>query len=251
MTCHIGEHAPQRATRPSGVRSRHVRLAVTCASILAAFSCAGARLDPDRNQALTFDTTPSDDAGVTPPAASEVPVRAAASQPSVAEDKTRTPDAPMSSEPITCTVDPPDPKPLHTRDWIIYDFSYDKGKAELRSQRRERTAKPRDTARVVGRYAVELWIGCELVDRVRFSFPLQGAEQPKAQGTRHALHEQPSLTANARLATTVWVPFSLRATRAELVDRGAGTRSTIAWPPDMSQKPASNSAEDVPATGSQ
>ncbi len=224
-----------------------------CASILAVFSCAGARLDPDRNQALTFDTSPTDDAGVTPSAASSVPVRAAASQPSVVEDKTRTPssDAQTLSEPITCTVDPPDPKPLHTRDWIVYDFSYNKGKAELKTQRRERTAKPRDTARVVGRYAVELWIGCELIDRVRFSFPLQGAEEPKVLSTRHALHEQPSLTANARLASTVWVPFSPRATRAELVDRGAGTRSTIAWPPDMSPKPAMHSPEDVPASGSQ
>ena len=91
-------------------------------------SCASARLDPNRNQALTFDTTTPGDAGATPLAQS-TPVKATASQPSnVEKANTQSSDAGTSAEPITCTVDPPDPKPLHTRDWVVYEFLFKKGR---------------------------------------------------------------------------------------------------------------------------
>ena len=232
----------------------------SCSLLFMALNCASARLDPEHNRALTFDTVAPDDAGVTPSFASNAPVRQAPSQPGRTESNAaaQQPDARPSAEPITCTVDPPDPKPLHTRDWIVYEFSYTNGKVEVQSQRRELTKKARDTARVIGRYAIELWIGCELIDRVRFSFPLQAAEQFRAPSTRHALHEQPSLTANAQLACTVRVPLDARTTRAELVDRGTGARSSLAWPPNLptssnasSQQTKPGSLTAAPADGSQ
>ncbi len=246
--------------RFEGIRhDRHsLGLVAVCSMIGVTLSCASARLDPNRNQALTFDTTTPSDAGAAPLAQS-APVKATASQPSSLQDKTITQssDTGTSAESITCTVDPPDPKPLHTRDWVVYEFLFNKGQAELQSQSREQTAKPRDTARVVGRYAIELWIGCELIDRVRFSFPLQAAEQLRAPSARHPLREQPSLTANAQLLTAVRVPLEARATRAEWVDRGTGLRTSLAWPPNLSPKPASNPTKsivvpnrDVPANGS-
>jgi len=155
-------------------------------------------------------------------------------------------------------VDPPDPKPIHTREWVAYEFAFKEGVVELSSLRREQTTKPRDTARRVGRYAIELWIGCELIDRVRFSFPLQAAEQPPLRGSRHTLNEQPSLTANAHLTSVALVPLDLRATRAELVDRGTGKRSSLAWPPNLpapasvsTQQPPAAPAQTAPAAGSQ
>ena len=239
---------------------RHVGTSLACVVLAVALSCATARLDPERNQALTFDAIFPDDAGIAPPVLRSASVKSAPSQVGAAADETtdQHADAGFSGEPITCTVDPPDPKPLHTRDWIAYEFAYKEGVINLRSQRGERTAKPRDTARVVGRYAVELWIGCELIDRVRFSFPLQAAEQPITASTRHALNEQLSLTAKANLTRTVLVPFDSRATRAELIDRGTGKRSSLAWPPNL--PPLSNSSSPrsskipspaIPAAGSQ
>lgn len=252
MKCSIGPDRFRKAWPSLG-------WVLACAMIAGPLGCANPRLDPDRNQALTFDTTSLSDAGAAPPVQS-APVKASASQPGNTEQQvaTESSDAGTSAESMTCTVDPPDPKPSHTRDWVVFEFLFAKGKAELQSQRRERITKPRDTARVVGRYAIELWIGCELIDRVRFSFPLQAAEQPRAQSRRHPLHEQPSLTANAQLFTTVRVPLDSRATRAELVDHGTGVRTSLAWPPNLSRvsdsaaaKPGTGHGPSSPATGSQ
>jgi len=227
--------------------------------LFVALSCATARLDPERNQALTFDTVPASDAGVTPPDSFNHPIKASPSHLVADDAQGATPlaDAGVQGEPLTCTADPPDPKPSNTRDWISYEFVYKDGALSMGAHKRETIAKPRDTARVVGRYAIELWIGCELVDRVRFGFPLQAAEQLKAPSTRHPLHEQPSLTQHAQLTTRVRVPLELRATRAELVDRGTGKRSALAWPPNpsepepsKSEKSPTNSPSAVPAKGS-
>jgi len=234
-------------------------LVCAAAPLLVTVSCATARLDPMRNQALTFDTVSAGDAGALPGEAVSLPPKTSPSQlaQSVEPKSSTVTDAGVAGEPLTCTVDPPDPKPSHTREWVAYAFVYEEGAVRAQSQRRESTTKPRDSARVVGRYAVELWIGCELVDRVRFGFPLQGAERPKTLGSRHPLNEQPSLTEKARLTTTVRVPLDPRATRAELVDRGTGKRSTLAWPPDLTaskpetQKKPANLPKRAPATGSQ
>jgi len=203
----------------------------------AMLACSGARLDPEKNQALTFDTTSPSDAGVAISSAQPILQKAAPSQ--LASNRARTEStvvpggASSLAEPIRCTQDPPDPKPISARDWVALEFTYVNGEAKPRASHRVQTTKPRDSARVVGRYAVELWIGCELIDRVRFSFPLQAAESPPRAGKRHELHEQPSFTARGELKAIVFVPFSDRATRAELVDRSAGTRVALAWPPNL------------------
>ena len=235
-------------------------LAFTGPSLLVALSCAGARLDPEHNQALTFDTVPVSDAGLPTEGSNEHAVKHAPSQPAspVVEIQSAPSDAGNASEPLTCTVDPPDPKPSHTRDWLVYEFAYKEGSVNVHSQKLERIGKPRDSARVMGRYSIELWIGCELVDRVRFGFPFQAAEPAKPPSTRHPLHEPPSFTAHAELRTTVRVPLELRATRAELVDRGTGQRTILAWPPNLPKttpaepaRNAPNSSSSVPAPGSQ
>jgi hypothetical protein len=248
-----------KSSESSITRGKQWGLASAIMALIVALSCASVRLDPEHNQALTFDTVPANDAGVLPSAAPNLPVKASASQlaPDDVQGGPSSADAGVRGEPLTCTVDPPDPKPSHTRDWLIYEFNYKEGSVSVGSQKRETTPKPRDTARLVGRYAVELWIGCELVDRVRFGFPLQAAEQPKAPSARHPIHEQPSLTQNAQLTTAVRIPLDPRATRAELVDRGTGRRSALAWPPNLSEAKAPktevdplNSPNIVPAKGS-
>ena len=48
----------------------------------------------------------------------------------------------------------------------------------------------------MGRFALELWIGRELIDRVRFDFPLIAAEETPGV-TRRPLHDAPSLVPHA------------------------------------------------------
>jgi hypothetical protein len=247
------------STRGSGYEWKFL-VVFTVPSLLVALGCAGARLDPERNQALTFDTVPVSDAGPPTEDSNGHAVKQLPSQPAspVVENQSAPSDAGTAGEPLTCTVDPPDPKPSHTRDWLVYEFTYKDGSVNVHSQKLERIGKPRDSARVMGRYSIELWIGCELVDRVRFGFPLLAAEPAKAPSTRHPLHEPPSFIAHAELRTTVRVPLDLRATRAELVDRGTGQRTLLAWPPNLPKttsiapaRNAPNSSSSAPAQGSQ
>lgn len=239
---------------------RKYSIALAVPLILIGPSCATARLDPERNQALTFDTLPASDAGLQTEGPNTQGPKQSPSQPgtSAVENVSVKTDADAKGEPLTCTVDPPDPKPSHTRDWLVYTFVYKEGSTKVDSVKTEHIPKPRDTSRVMGRYAVELWIGCELVDRVRFAFPLQAAEPASTSSTRRPLHEPPSFTAHAELRTTVRVPLDPRATRAELVDRGTGQRTALSWPPNPPEqappKPAGKShdpSSGAPATGSQ
>lgn len=126
--------------------------------------------------------------------------------------------------------DLPDPEALHlTRHWE-YEVVYDRGKIRIAKVTERRFSKPIPTQRRMGRWAIELWIGHELVDRVRFDFPLLGDEEPR--GKRRPLKDPPSFAEGATVARTVLVPASPRATRAELVDRATGERLTLPWPPD-------------------
>jgi hypothetical protein len=83
----------------------------------------------------------------------------------------------------------------------------------------------------MGRFAFELWLGDELIERIRFDFPLLGAEVPR-QGPRQALREVPSFAPGAHVSASVRVPASSRATRALLLDRATGQTSVVAWPPN-------------------
>lgn len=126
----------------------------------------------------------------------------------------------------------PDPPPVKTADHYEYVVVHDRGQVYVRSVRPWHSATPLPTARRIGRFAIELWIGKELVDRVRFDFPLLAAE-PAPPGPRRPLNEPPSLAAGAVVAKALIVPASPRATRAVLVDRATGEEQTLPWPPDL------------------
>jgi hypothetical protein len=125
----------------------------------------------------------------------------------------------------------PDPDPLKVARQWEYEVIYDKGKLSIGRVRAMRFDKPVVTARQMGRFAIELWIGRELVDRVRFDFPLLAAEEPHP-GPRRPLKDPPSIGAGARVSRTLLVPASPRATRAVLVDRATGETTALPWPPD-------------------
>jgi hypothetical protein len=131
------------------------------------------------------------------------------------------------------------------RQWE-YELLYDCGEVSVTQVRPLLFEQPVATARRMGRYAVELWIGRELIDRVRFDFPGLAVEAPPPSGPRRPLDEPPTLAAGAVVARTILVPASPRATRAELVDRATGQRMRLPWPPDDPLDPVESAPDHQP-----
>lgn len=130
----------------------------------------------------------------------------------------------------------PDPEPLSLKDQWEFTLHYVNGEVTVERVRKLIFPKPVVTERRMGRFAIELWIGRELVERVRFDFPMLAAEEPPS-GKRKPLHEPPSLSAGADVTLAVRVPASSRATRAVLIDRATGVLRSLPWPPDSPLPP--------------
>jgi hypothetical protein len=152
---------------------------------------------------------------------------------------------PPSGRKPPATVPDPDP-PLKTALQWEYLLEYVKGDIRVAGVRRVELDRPVVTARHLGRFAFELWIGAELVDRVRFDFPLLAAD-PAPDGVRRPLHDSPRFGPGAETSQRVLVPASDRATSAVLIDRLTGSRVPLPWPPDPSRARAPDVTKE-PAT---
>lgn len=133
-----------------------------------------------------------------------------------------------AAPPRAFTDDQPDPTPLRQTEQYEYTFHYENGKVTLANVRALRYKQPIVTARRMGRFAVELWIGHELIDRVRFDFPLLGDEEPPQ--ARRPLYER-STRMGGPFDVVVIVPNASRARQARLVDRATREEAVLAWPP--------------------
>jgi hypothetical protein len=122
----------------------------------------------------------------------------------------------------------PDPVPLVTRHLWVVDLGYRSGVVVFGGARRVELAKPAGTSRAMGRFALELFIGKELIDRVRFDFPLLGADE--FADTPRRWDSPPSFERLLSTRTAVILPHSERATRAVLVDRATGNVWALPWP---------------------
>ena len=120
---------------------------------------------------------------------------------------------------------PPDPKPLTTQEFWEVEVTYRQGKLTVTSLTLKRFERRRSTERHIGRFAIELWIGNELVDRLRFDLPFL-ADEPVARES-----DEPSLSQGLEVSRRVLVPNSPRATRAFLKDRLTGWERLVPWPP--------------------
>lgn len=129
--------------------------------------------------------------------------------------------------------DLPDPEPLVERAWWSYPVSYDRGAIVVGQPDLVCVPRPLPTARRIGRFAFELWLGRELIDRLRFDFPLLASEEPR-EGSRRPLHETPRFAPGARVSVTLRVPASERATGARILDRATGDTIAVTWPPPSS-----------------
>jgi hypothetical protein len=137
---------------------------------------------------------------------------------------------PSSSPGALAAGTQPDPAPLVTAHHWDLTLHYAKGTIALEAARPVELRAAAPTPRQMGRFAVELWVGKELVDRVRFEFPLLGADFAPSPGTRQE-RGAPRFSKGADTVAIVRVPASDRATSARVVDRLTGGAVAIPWPP--------------------
>ncbi len=123
---------------------------------------------------------------------------------------------------------PPDP-PAHAsrKQWTVEVTARD-GKVKPERATATTLDKPAESARVIGRFALELYVGKELLDRVRFNVPLMGDEPP--QGNRNNL-PRPRFDKNVTTHLTVRIADNPRAAYALVVDRDTGDTQKLEWPP--------------------
>jgi len=140
-------------------------------------------------------------------------------------DAARALDAGVAPD-IRIAPTPPDPAPLVVQSQWVLDLRWDRGDVWLLGVRKIALPAPQPTPRVMGRFALELFEGPTLIERVRFDFPLLGVPDVPDSGIRRT----PSLTDKLRTRIGVVFPATERGTRLELVDRATGRRWPVPWP---------------------
>lgn len=145
-------------------------------------------------------------------------------------------DAPRAETPPRFI--PPDPQPLVEKKQWVFDLRWDRGEVFLVGVHALELPAPQATPRAIGRFAMELWEGATLVERVRFDFPMLGASESDG-GIRFA----------PRLTTRIGVmfPATRRGTKLELWDRSTDQRWTLPWPPAEGafEAPDASAAKDA------
>ena len=122
---------------------------------------------------------------------------------------------------------PPDPPPLSEREQWVFDLRWDRGDVYLLEVHKTDMGAPHVTPRVMGRFALELFEGPTLIERVRFDFPMLGVPDGPDAGMRTAPRFEPKL----RTRIGVLFPATKRGTRLELWDRARDVRMPLPWPP--------------------
>lgn len=138
-------------------------------------------------------------------------------------------------------ADPPVTK--STKHWV-FDIDVKSGVVSLGKARAATTPKPEGTPRMMGRYALELFSGRELLDRVRFNVPGMG-DAPRED---KRILKRPTMD---RVTTkfSIRIADNPRTNWARVVDRATGDEVYIAWPPDEVSRPAPTASASAGPTG--
>jgi hypothetical protein len=194
----------------------------------------------------------------TPPAAA--PLATATTPPDASVATWSVPDIPLARPRTVILLQPPpagpeagaiepiapDPAPLSEQKQWVYDLRYDKGEIYLTGVHPVALPEARPTPRMMGRFALELYSGPTLIERVRFDFPGLGAvDHALADGGRQPLHGA-SFSFTSKLSTRVGVmfPATVRGTKLELWDRATHRRWRLSWPAiEMTVDPSDSGAE--------
>jgi hypothetical protein len=122
---------------------------------------------------------------------------------------------------------PPDPAPMSERKQWVFDLRWDRGDVYLLEVHQVDMGGPHVTPRAMGRFALELFEGPTLIERVRFDFPMLGVPEAPDAGFRTPPRFEPKL----RTRIGVLFPATKRGTKLELWDRARDVRMTLPWPP--------------------
>lgn len=146
-------------------------------------------------------------------------------------DTKKEPEAPKATG-ASPHGDLPDPPALSERAQWLFNVDYDRGELSVGQPSFKCLDRPEPTGRRIGRFAFELWLGHELIERLRFDFPLLATETPRS-GPRKPLREVPSFAPGARVSAVLRIPASERATTARILDRATGKIVEVPWPPGV------------------
>jgi hypothetical protein len=122
---------------------------------------------------------------------------------------------------------PPDPPPMSEREQWVFDLRWDRGDVYLLEVHKIDMGTPHVTPRVMGRFALELFEGPTLIERVRFDFPMLGVPEAPDAGMRTTPRFEPKL----KTRIGVLFPATKRGTKLELWDRARDVRMPLPWPP--------------------
>ena len=141
------------------------------------------------------------------------------------------------------TKTPPDPDPpMHERKQWIFDLRYDRGDIFFVGVHPLDLGAPQATPRMMGRFALELFEGPTLIERVRFDFPLLGAGDPVHAGYM----DPPSFAPKLVTRIGVMFPATTHGNRLELWDRATNLRYPLPWPPETFPPASPPSAVSAP-----
>jgi len=139
---------------------------------------------------------------------------------------------------------PPDPAPLSERMQWQLDLRWERGTARLVAAERVDMGQPRETPRMMGRFALELFQGPTLVERLRFDFPLLGTDDDADAGSDASAAKRVLLARKLTTATRVLFPASQRGTTLQLWDRATNVRTVLPWPPNDDSADAGYESRD-------
>ncbi len=122
---------------------------------------------------------------------------------------------------------PPDPPPMSERQQWVFDLRWELGEVYLLGVHKTDMGAPHPTPRAMGRFALELFEGPTVIERVRFDFPMLGAAMAPDAGMQTPPRFEPKL----RTRIGVLFPATKRGTRLELWDRATNVRRPLPWPP--------------------
>ena len=106
------------------------------------------------------------------------------------------------------TSDPPDPVAMRMKEQWQLSLRFERGEVSVVQVEQKLYSQAQLTSRRLGRFAVEFWIGQELLERVRFNFPLLGES-----------NDDSAIEAGLTTTASVEVPLVSRATFARILDR--------------------------------
>lgn len=143
--------------------------------------------------------------------------------------------ATLSASGLAALADPPTggfapdpPARASCANWL-FEIRVRQGRVSVDRVKPITFAKPAETPRALGRFALELYVGRELLDRVRFNVPLMGGEV--TEGNRNNL-PKPRFEQNVTARFTARMADNPRAAYLLVVDRETGDTQKFAWPPE-------------------